>query len=126
MIEVGQSRQDGSVVGEPAYLHGFISRSEAEQRLADFGSVDDSFLVRAREALSGQSYAVALLHAGRVSHHLLEQRSSRKPFRVNTERIDGCLTLEAAIEYLRAQRGPQVPAQLGRAVPRPEGDGAEA
>jgi hypothetical protein len=113
--------------GAPTYLHGLISRSEAEQRLRDAGTDDGTFLVRVRETSVVPSFAVAMLHKGRVSHHLLEQSAPGRPFRINAERAEGCLTLDATVDFMKAKPGPHMPGRLIQAVACPEGgDTAQA
>ena len=122
-IHVGGASEPGPA---PAFLHGFISRSEAEQRLLDAQADDGAFLVRTRETAVGKSYALAMLHQGRVSHHLLEQSAPGRPFRVNAKRAVGCLTLEAVVSFLKTERGPDVPGLLSQEVTCKENEAAQA
>lgn len=76
----------------PDWMHGNISREEAEARLHEAGLVQGDFLVREKTAALGM-YALSVVHHGIVSHHLIEVFS--RPYATIDEKpCLGCRTLQ--------------------------------
>ncbi len=74
---------------------------------------EGSFLVRSRESNQvALSYALSVVHKSQVTHHLLEQSTRGRPFRVNGDRTENCLLLADVIALLSQRAAFKVPVAL--------------
>ena len=93
--------------GTDAFLHGQLSRNEAEEKLTSAGLKDGMFLVRTR----GDMYALSLCADGQFEHHVL--KSEGGSFTLNGSPLAKmCPTLPEAIALLASQHDEQVATQL--------------
>jgi hypothetical protein len=126
VVQLGAPLSRGFASKAPNYVHGDISREEAEERLQAAGLREGAFLARVRPVTLGISFAIVLVCNGEISHHLITQSRPSRPFRVNNQQLAACFSFEEVVEYLQQHKGPAVPSKLGQGVPRPEQDEGEA
>eukprot|EP00730_Choanoeca_flexa_P007254 TRINITY_DN12302_c0_g1_i7.p1 TRINITY_DN12302_c0_g1~~TRINITY_DN12302_c0_g1_i7.p1 ORF type:complete len:550 (+),score=108.30 TRINITY_DN12302_c0_g1_i7:67-1650(+) len=99
---------------ESAWLHPEISRSDAEQLVVFNGAKEGQFLVRRRKGM--QSYAIACLFNGRVSHHLLQKDTSTGWLLNDLALPEPCTSLASVVALLRVKKGPKLPGILTHPV----------
>jgi hypothetical protein len=87
-----------------AWLHGSLSRGEAEDMLRAHGATDGLFLVRTKDRRL-DIYTVSLCLHGEFEHHILDKKVETGLFALNdTPLSKACPTLTASIRHLRRNR----------------------
>lgn len=99
--------------GISQWLHGAISRKEAETKLASAGMQDGIFLVRQKD----HSYALSMAFDGRISHHLIT-KNPQSGWDVNSKQPpEQCPTVVHVIDFLSRQCMETVPGLLTKPLP---------
>jgi hypothetical protein len=97
MASLSRASQLGT---DQRWLHGTISRLEAEARLEAFGRREGVFLVRRKAGEAGDRYALSLVVGELYEHHLLAKNEDGL-FELNGVPLDKpCVSLASAVRHL--------------------------
>jgi hypothetical protein len=109
---------------QPEWMHGAISRTQAETRLAHFvrlhpQQATGAFLLRVKKP---GVFAISRLESPTLcSHYLLDEGSRTAAWRVNNSSLSRSLKrLEDVVQYLQSNVGPGMKGRLGVGVAKPE------
>eukprot|EP00039_Didymoeca_costata_P018413 m.333341 g.333341 ORF g.333341 m.333341 type:complete len:394 (-) comp17127_c0_seq1:92-1273(-) len=99
------------------YLHGPITREEAEEKIANAGLDDGRFLLRSREGKPDQ-YVLCVVYKGKPTHHLISK--GENGFIINKKKYGDHNTVQELISQLAQPGTPGWPVPLDKPVPAKE------
>jgi hypothetical protein len=107
----------GGEISEGSFLHGALSRLDAEQLLRDAGLADGTFLIRTK----GATFVLTMCKDSQFEHHVLSKNGAGT-FELNSQPLkSSCSTLSQVVAHLSADRE-EIATNLVSPVAPDEGD----
>jgi hypothetical protein len=100
----------------PAWLHGPISKEEADELLLAHSKEDGTYLVRSREGKKTE-FVLGVIFKGKPTHHLIKKDEGM--YKINNKAYGEHSKVSQLIELLQKKGTPKWPVPLTNPVPSP-------
>lgn len=113
-LEKKKSKSKSLKKKKPIWLHGSISKEEADELMTKAGLDDGRYLVRSREGKKTE-FVLGVVYKGRPTHHLITKVDGN--YLINKKSYGTHAKVSALIATLQKKGTPKWPVPLDRAVP---------
>jgi hypothetical protein len=118
----GGTKKSSKKKKSPAWLHGPISKEEANEVLLKFSTEDGTYLVRSREGKKTEFVLSVIYFKGKPTHHLIKKDDGL--YKINNKSYGEHSKVSQLIELLQKPGTPKWPTPLSNPVPSPAAEKA--